>query len=403
LIKRELYMGRIRPFINKDLVKILTGIRRSGKSVMLDLIKDELVLQGTAKSQFISINFEEIEYAQLLSIEALHNYVSERVRGIQGKAYLFFDEIQEVDGWEKCINSFRLEFDCDIYVTGSNAKLLSSEYATYLAGRYVQFVVYPFSFSEFSDTYKTVDALASPSEIFMKYVLFGGMPFLVNLGFAEAPSRQYLQDIYNSVVLKDIIERNKIRDVDLLERVIMYLLANIGKTFSAASISKYFKSENRIAAPETVLNYINACVKAYLFYPVKRQEVIGKKILTINEKYYIADHGLREAIYGKNNRDIEIVLENIVFIELLRRGYKITVGKSGDLEIDFIAEDHRGVVYVQVSYLLASETTIEREFGLLLNIRDNYPKYVVTLDEFNLGRNGIKHLNIRDFLMMPEL
>jgi predicted AAA+ superfamily ATPase len=395
-------MGRIRPFINKDLVKILTGIRRSGKSVMLDLIKDELVLQGTAKSQFISINFEEIEYAQLLSIEALHNYVSERVRGIQGKAYLFFDEIQEVDGWEKCINSFRLEFDCDIYVTGSNAKLLSSEYATYLAGRYVQFVVYPFSFSEFSDTYKTVDALASPSEIFMKYVLFGGMPFLVNLGFAEAPSRQYLQDIYNSVVLKDIIERNKIRDVDLLERVIMYLLANVGKTFSAASISKYFKSENRIAAPETILNYISACVKAYLFYPVKRQELIGKKILTINEKYYVADHGLRESIYGKNNRDIEIVLENIVFIELLRRGYRITVGKSGDLEIDFIAENDQGVVYVQVSYLLASEATIEREFGSLSGIRDNYPKYVVSMDEFSMGRGGIKHLNIRDFLIMPE-
>lgn len=398
MIKRELYMKLIRPFINKDIIKILTGIRRCGKSVMLTLIQDELALQGVINEQFISINFEDIEYAPLCFYESLHKYISDKIKNIKGKTYLFFDEIQEVDGWEKCINSLRVKFDCDIYVTGSNAKLLSSEFATYLAGRYVEFVIYPFSFSEFSETYLTINPINSQIEIFKKYITFGGMPFLINLGFKEEPSMQYLQDVYNSVVLKDIVKRNNIRDVDLLERIIMYIIANIGKTFSATSISKYFKSESRIVAPETILNYIKACEDAYLFYRVKRQDLNGKKILTVNEKYYMADHGLREAIYGKNNRDIEIVLENIVYMELLRRGYKVTIGKAGNLEIDFIGEKQGEIIYVQVAYLLASETTIDREFSSLKNIKDNYPKYVVTMDEFDFGREGIKHMNIRDFI-----
>lgn len=235
MISRELYMSRIRPFIGNELIKVLTGIRRSGKSVMLDLIQRELVASGVNEDQFISINFENMSNAHLCFAEALHEEVTRRVSGISGKAYLFFDEIQEVVGWEKCINSFRVEFDCDIYITGSNAKLLSGELATYLAGRSVEFVIYPFSFGEFSELYHTIFPDADSRTMFTRYLTDGGMPYLSNLRYAEQPSRQYLQDLYNSVVLKDIVKRNSIRDVDLLERIIAYITANVGTTFSAIS------------------------------------------------------------------------------------------------------------------------------------------------------------------------
>lgn len=400
MIKREVYMQRIRPFIDKDLVKILTGIRRCGKSVMLELIKEELVQRGIGIERFITVNFEDRENQSLCTVDELHKYVSEKIENISGKAYLFFDEIQEVEAWEKCVNSLRVKFDVDIYITGSNANLLSGEFATYLAGRYVAFTVYPFSFAEFMESYRTVvDEKANESDAFKQYVLFGGMPFLSNLNYQPEPCNQYLQDVYNSVVLKDVMKRNNIRDVDFLERIITYVLANVGKTFSATSISKYFKSENRSISPETVLNYIQACEDAFLFYRAKRQNLIGKKILAVSEKYYIADHGLREAVYGKNNRDIEIVLENIVYMELLKRGYSVTIGKIGEFEVDFVAEKQGEIIYIQVAYLLASASTVEREFGALKAIGDNFPKYVVTMDEFDMSRDGIRHLNIRDFLL----
>jgi predicted AAA+ superfamily ATPase len=395
-------MSRIRPFIGGELIKVLTGIRRSGKSVMLDLIKAELVASGVSEKQFISINFENLSNAGLYSAGALHKEISRRISAMSGKIYLFFDEIQEVDGWERCINSFRVEFDCDIYITGSNAKLLSGELATYLAGRYVEFVIYPFSFEEFIALYHTFFPDAELRDAFAKYLTDGGMPYLSNLCYADQPSRQYLQDLYNSVVLKDVVKRNNIRDVDLLERIIAYITANIGTTFSATAVSKYLKSEGRTVAPETILNYIKACEEAFLFYRVRRQDLQGKKILTVNEKYYIADHGIREAVFGGNTKDISLILENIVFMELLRRGYKVTVGKAGEKEIDFTCEKQNWKLYVQVSYLLASEETVEREFGAYNGIRDNFPKYVVSLDEFDLGRNGIKHMNIRDFLLASD-
>lgn len=401
-INRELYMSRIRPFIGSELIKVLTGIRRSGKSVMLELIQRELVASSVNENQFISINFENMRNAHLCFAEALHEEITQRVSRIDGKAYLFFDEIQEVVGWEKCINSFRVEFDCDIYITGSNAKLLSGELATYLAGRYVEFVIYPFSFREFSELYHTVFPDSDSRTMFTRYLTDGGMPYLSNLRYAEQPSRQYLQDLYNSVVLKDIVKRNNIRDVDLLERVIAYITANVGTTFSATAISKYLKSEGRTVAPETILNYIKACEDAFLFYRVRRQDLQGKKILTVNEKYYIADHGIREAVFGGNMKDINLIFENIVYMELLRRGYKVTVGKAGNKEIDFIGEKQTQNLYVQVSYLLASEETIQREFGAYDSIRDNFPKYVVSYDEFDMSRDGIKHWNIREFLLADD-
>jgi len=399
MIKRESYMRRIRPFINGELVKVMTGIRRSGKSVMLELVKQELLEMGVRAEQFISINFEDMRYLHLCTAQVLHQEILTRAEGIAGKVYLFFDEIQEVKDWEKCVNSLRVALDCDIYITGSNAKLLSGELATYLGGRYVEFVIYPFSFAEFLELYRPTTPQATVQQCFQQYLLFGGMPYLSRLNYQEEPVRQYLSDLYDSVQLKDIVKRNRVRDVDLLERILAYVMANVGTTFSAGSLTKFFKSEQRSVSPETVLNYIRYCCDAYLFYQVKRQDLQGKQILATSEKYYIADHGIREAVFGGNMRDINLVLENIVFLELLRRGYTVTVGKAGEKEVDFVCDKRGETLYVQVTYLLASEETVAREFGAYDGIRDNFPKYVVSMDELDLSRNGIKHRNIRDFLL----
>ena len=403
MITREAYMQKIRPFINSDLVKVLTGIRRCGKSVMLELIKQELLRQGIAETQFISFNFENMSFAHLHAAQALHEEIIKLSNNITGKIYLFFDEIQEVKDWEKCINSLRIELDCDIYLTGSNAKLLSGELATYLAGRYVKFIIYPFSFAEFCELYNTVYPQTPTNECFKKYLHFGGMPYLAALHYNESACKQYLQDVYNSVELKDIVKRNNIRDVDMLERILTYITANIGNIFSANVISKYLKSEGRSMAAETIINYIKACTDAFLFYQVKRQDVQGKKLLAINEKYYVADHGIREAVFGGNMKDINLVLENIVYMELLRRGYKVSVGKVDNKEIDFICEKQEEKIYIQVTYLLAAEETIKREFGVYRNVNDNYPKYVLSLDEFDMSRDGIIHKNIRDFLLDNDI
>lgn len=399
MIKREFYMARIRPFIDGDLIKVLTGIRRSGKSVMLELIKDELRVRGVTEEQLVAFNFEDMRNAQLCTAEALHDELVRRAASIKGKIYFFFDEIQEVERWERCVNSLRVEMDCDIYITGSNAKLLSGELATYLAGRYVEFIIYPFSFSEFLALYHSVEPDADTRTCFDRYLTFGGMPYLANLRFDETACRQYLRDLFNSVELKDIVKRNNVRDVDMLERIIAYVTANIGTTFSSTAISKYLKNEGRRVSPETVLNYLKACSDAFLFYQVRRQDLQGKKILTVNEKYYVADHGIREAVIGGNMQDINLVLENIVFMEALRRGYSVTVGKVGEREIDFVCERHGEKCYIQVTYLLAAEETVQREFGVYEHVQDNFPKYVVSLDEFDMSRNGVRHYNIRDFLL----
>ena len=401
MTKRELYIEKIKPFIDKDIIKVLTGIRRSGKSVMLKLIMEELKQNKIDEKQFININFENLINRELTTADKLHEYILKKASEIKKKCYIFLDEIQEVKDWEKCINSLRVneEYDFDIYITGSNAKLLSGELSTYLAGRYVEFVIYPFSFKEFLETLKSIQQDVSTREAFQKYVKFGGMPFLYNLAFEEEASLQYLKDIYSSIILKDITQRNKIRDTDLLERVISYLIINVGNNFSATSISKFFKSENRKVSVETILNYIKAAEESFLIYRVSRDDLIGKKVLNVNEKYYIADHGMREAILGSNQRDINQIFENIIYLELLRKGYTVRVGKVDNLEVDFVCTKGNEKIYVQVAYLLASSETIEREFTSLEKIDDNYPKYVISMDEFDMSRNGIKHINIIDFLM----
>lgn len=386
MIIRETYLSKIRPFIGKDIIKVLTGVRRGGKSVLLEQIRDEINSPNS-----IFLNFEDLGNQHLCEYNALHEYICERIGSSKEKFYLFFDEIQEVQGWEKTVNSLRVKFQADIYITGSNSRLLSGELATYIAGRYISFIVYPFSFTEF----KMVNA----DYTFDQYIQYGGMPFLSSIGFEPEVSKNYLQDIFNSVVLKDIVKRNNIRDVDLLERIIAYALANVGKSFSATSISKFFKAENRTVAPETILNYLKACEEAYLLYRLKSQDINGKKMLKVNEKYYVVDHGLREAVVGENLQNVEIILENIVGLELLRRGYKVCVGRVGTKEIDFIGEKGGDKLYIQVCYLLGDESTIQREFGSLLEIKNNYPKMVLYKESSFKGKyEGIPAVKIEDWL-----
>lgn len=402
LIERELYMRKIRPFMNKQLVKVLTGIRRCGKSVMLQLIQDELKKNGAKENQFLALNFEDMAYSTLTNAETLHRTIIEKAEENPKLKYLFFDEIQEVKDWEKCINSLLSKGLFDIYITGSNAKLLSGELATYLAGRYVEINVFPFSFKEFLALYNDDDSHETLDTHFNRYIQIGGFPFVSH--FADEPTAisQYLKDIYSSVLIKDVMKRNQFRDIDLLERILLYVIAHVGKTFSANSISKYFKSEGRKVAPETVMNQLSGCEEAFLFHRVKRLDLVGKHILQVNEKFYIADHGLRQAIYGSNQRDIQRILENIIYMEMLRRGYTVRVGRVGDLEVDFVCERENQKIYLQVSYLLASDETIEREFGSLLAIDDNYPKYVLSMDKFDMGRRGILHKYIPDFLISDQ-
>lgn len=398
MIKRELYMSKIRPFINNDIVKVLTGIRRCGKSVMLELIQDELRSQGVSDKQFLSVNFESKSCNFINSLDTTYAYIKDFSSKSNSKIYLFFDEIQELNGWETMINSCMIDFDADIYITGSNAKLLSGELATYLGGRYVEFKIYPFSFKEVLD----IIPQKNPAEAFQMYLARGGMPFLYQFPIDEKSAMQYLSDIYDSIILKDIATRNKIRDIELLKRIIQFFIANIGNTFSAANITKYLKSEMRSVSSETIYNYIDYCKTACFLHMAQREDVIGKKLLQFQEKIFIADHGIREAIYGNNMRDINQTLENVVYMELLRRGYTVTIGRNNSYEIDFVAVLGKEKIYVQVTYLLATEETANREFSVLETIPDNYPKYVVSMDEIDRGRNGIKNINIRDFLLIDK-
>jgi hypothetical protein len=322
------------------------------------------------------------------------------LKGKKNKQYIFLDEIQQVKGWEKIVNSIQIDYDADIYLTGSNATLLSSDLSTFLAGRYVAFQIHPFSFSEFVSLFKEKDL--SRKELFQKYIVYGGMPFLKYMDLEYQSSMQYLNDVFNSVVIKDIVTYNSIREVDLLERIIRYTLENIGNTFSATSISKYFKNEGRKVYVDTVLNYLSACEKAYLIRKVPRYDLKGKKILKVNEKYYVEDHGFREALTANNSGEIQKVLENIVYMEMLSRGYQILIGKREDKEIDFICTKNREKIYIQVAYLLPNQKTVEREFSVFDKINDNYQKIVLSLDDFDFSRRGIEHHNLIDFLMKND-
>ena len=401
MIKRERYMKRIRPFIGNELIKVLTGIRRSGKSVMLDLIKDELREQGISESQCITFNFESLSNAKYCTANALYEELTQRISVVTGKCYLFFDEIQEVADWEKCINSARVDFDCDIYVTGSNAKLLSGELATYLGGRYVEFVIYPFSFEEYLESERQTRKDITISEEFKKYLDLGGMPFLTNLQADRAASLQYLRDVYSSVILKDVVKRNSIRDVDLLERIITFAMANVGHTFSARSISNYFKSENRKVAPETVLNYIKACCDAYLFFKISREDIMGKRILSVNEKYYIVD--LPGYGFAKRSKTVQQQIQDMISSYILQREQLVNVFLLIDIRhdpqkidrefMDWLGENGVpfSIVFTKVDKLgvVKARENVEKYLQSMLDTWEELPPYFVTSSEKKQGREEL--------------
>lgn len=396
---RRFYIDKIVPFVDKSVVKVFTGIRRCGKSHIMGMVRDMLIANGVGENQIIEANFESKKLSFVRNVDVAFAHVQSCATGVQDKRlYLLFDEIQELEGWEKFINSIIVDFDVDVYLTGSNAKLLSGELATYLGGRYVEIHVFPFSFGEVLEWRRLEDTALSPREAFRRYVREGGMPFLYDAGITGSSASEYLTDVFSSVVVKDIAKRRKVRDIDLLERILSYLVSEIGHLFSASSLRKYLRHENRDVSLETLYNYVRFAEEACLIVPLKRNDLKGKRVLSGQEKIYIADHGFREAIFGGNEAVIDQVLENIVAVELVRRGYAVTVGLVGEKEVDFVAEKGGEKIYVQVAYLMPTAEIREREFSPLEAIDDNYPKYVITMDEIDFSRNGIVHCSIEEFL-----
>ena len=399
MVKRDLYLNRISSLIDKDIIKIIVGIRRCGKSYMFNLIMDELLERGISKDNILLINFESAKYRNVSNPRELDLLVRDLTKDMDGKIYMFFDEIQNVDEWEKSINSFRVDYDCDIYLTGSNSKLLSGELATHLAGRYMEIKMYPFSFKEYLDYKKT----PPNKKAFTDYLIYGGFPFLLSLE-SEIDKTEYLNDIFNSIFLKDIIERYNIRDTGLLTRIVDFILDNTGKIVSSKSISDYLRTKEKIkVSPKTIYNYLDYLTNACLLCKVQREDLEGKKILSINEKYYCVDQGFNQVRIGRNQVNNSRIMENIVYFELLRRGYEVTIGCVGNYEIDFVCKKMGEKIYVQLTRELTNEDVIEREFRPLLMVKENYPKYVISTDEFDMSRDGIKHRNILDFLLDDEI
>ncbi|MBW7869306.1 MAG: ATP-binding protein [Brumimicrobium sp.] len=402
MILRPTYIQALLPFIDKPQIKVITGIRRSGKSVILDLLKKELQQRGVKENQIIKLNFESLSYIELTKAEKLYKYIKEEIKTSQ-KYYLLLDEIQEVEDWEKSVNSFLVDFNVDIYITGSNSHLLSSELATYLAGRYVEIPIFTLSYREFL-SFRAYYFDEEIEHAFDKYLRLGGFPVIHTLDYPEETAYKVVHDIYSSVILRDTVQRYKIRDIELLERVIKYAFDNIGNTFSGKNVADYFKSQQRKIDVNTVYNYLTALEGAFILYRVPRYDIKGKEILKTQEKFYVSDISIIYALLGNRDRMIAGILENIVFLELKRRGYNVYVGKLDTTEIDFVAEKQGRKVYVQVAYKLEKEDTISREFGNLLAIKDQFPKYVVSLDEFWKDNiEGIEHLHIKDFLLSENI
>lgn len=390
MINRKTYFNILEGYKGKPFIKVLTGLRRVGKSTLLSLFIDHLISQGINQSQILKINFELPDSFHIADYKALTDYVLEFSKGKKGLIYLFLDEIGRVKDWEKAVNAFHAMNQYDIYITGSNADMLSSELSTYLAGRYVEILIHPFSFKEFKLLYSNSN--------FNDYLTFGGIPSIHSFNLQYEFSMNALRDSFRSAILQDVISRYQIRNASVLEKLIQYVFSNVGKTFSALSISKYFKSQRINVSVDTILSYLGMIQDAFLIYKVSRNDLIGKNILKTEEKYYIADHGIREAISGSNMKVIESILENIVYIELLRRGYKVYIGKIHDYEVDFVAYKGKEVSYYQVSYLMELESTRDREFGVYKLIKDNFPKYVISMDKVDFSQDGIVHMNIEDFL-----
>jgi len=397
MIKRELYLNQIKRLIDKEPIKIITGVRRSGKTYLLKSIHDELENRGIKKENIFLISFESMKYNKIENFKQLDECIINLTKNAKGKVYLLFDEIQNVENWEKSINACRVDLDCDIYITGSNSELLSGEMATLISGRYYQINIYPFSFAEFIQYKKEIEKIDTTDleKLFKEYVEYGGMPPIQQVAVQDKYS--YLGDIYNTILLKDIVTRHNIRNSDMLNRILDYVIMNLGKNFSAGNIVKYMKHERRKISKDTILDYLLYSKNACFIHQVPREDIKGKKVLQHNEKYFLVDHGFYQAKYGEIE-NIGSILENIVYIELLRRGYDIKIGMINEKEIDFVCTRDKEKLYIQVTYQLENDNTIEREFSGLAKINDNFDKYVLSMDKIDFSGSGLKHRNIIDFL-----
>lgn len=402
MIDRPLYLDKIMPFVDTPFVKILTGVRRCGKSTILKMIIKKLREEKHVDDeQILSYRFDSMEYEDMNTTEL---YLELKSKIIQSKkTYLFLDEIQEIEGWEKVVNTLASDFDVDIYITGSNSRMMSSEISTYLTGRYITFHIYTLSFEEYLMFKKSYTTLKDLKQEFSQYVRLGGFPATHLQDYSQDEVYTIVKDIYNSTIFSDIVRRNQVKKIDQLERVVKYTFNNIGNTFSAKSISNYFKSEQRKIDNETVYSYLEKLQKAYILHKCSRYDLQGKDILKTQEKFYLADVSLRYSVLGYTVDSVAASLENIVYLELKRRGYDVYIGKIKDKEIDFVATKQNEKIYVQVTQEIKSEKTQKREYEQLLEIRDNYPKYVVMADNFAGGNyEGIKTMNIVDFLLSKE-
>lgn len=397
MILRRAYLDRIIPLIDKDLIKVLTGVRRSGKTVLLQQIQDYLLQHGRDKHNIVYISFESKTNAHLKNSDVLYSYLLDAGKKTDGKTYIFLDEIQTVPAWEKVVSSLLVDLDCDIYITGSNSKLLSGELATLIAGRYIRIRVYPFTLSEAKEITQQNDTFVSDDALFSDYLRYGGLPLRFSL--EEISVEPYLSDTYDAIVVKDIVQRNKLGDSSLLNLLLSFLMDNIANPFSARSIVSALAASGIKTSVDTVLAYIGYIKNAMIMNSVQRYDIKGKKLLASGEKYYTVDLGLRNVIKSSNEVDFNKLYENIVYLELLSRGYDVKVGKTDNYEIDFVAYKGKERIYIQVCYLLASPETVEREFGNLERINDNYPKYVISGDLPDFSRNGIRHFNIIRFLL----
>lgn len=396
MVIRKRYLKQIRPFYDQDLIKVLIGIRRSGKSVILNQIIDELREKGIDDKHIIYINFEDFDYDEYTDPKKLNDYVKGKIIDSK-KYYLFFDEIQNVDKWEKVINSFRATQNTSIFITGSNSDLLSSDLATHIAGRYVSFRITPFTFKEACELLNISDRQGQENE-FSDYIKWGGLP--QRFMQTDDESRKiYLKDVYDSIVIKDIIKRFNIKDIDLLNRIVTYILTTPSQTFSPENLKRYFESESRNVSLETLYNYLDYIIRANLISKAERYDIRGKRILTGKYKYYLTDLGFTNILSEGKREQIGAYLENIVYNELLARGYNVNIGNAENAEVDFVATRFNEKIYIQVAYVLSDERVIDREFGVYKKIEDNFPKYVLTMDKFDLSRDGIIHKNVIDWLL----
>ncbi|KAA3404021.1 MULTISPECIES: ATP-binding protein [Bacteria] len=402
MIERPLYVDKIMAYVDTPFVKILTGVRRCGKSTILKMIMERLKTErNIPEDRIISCRFDSMEYEDMTA-KQIYTLLKDQLSST-GRTYLFLDEVQEIRGWEKVVNSLASDFDVDLYITGSNSRMMSSEIATYLTGRYISFRIFTLSFGEYLMFKSKFANVGEPKAELANYVRLGGFPATHLQAYSQDEIYTIVRDIYNSTIFSDIVKRNQVRKIDQLERVVKYTFNNVGNTFSAKSIADYLKAERRSLDNETVYSYLEKLEKAYLLHRCSRYDLQGKEILKTQEKFYLADVALRYSVLGYNADSVASSLENIVYLELCRRGYTVNVGKTGDSEIDFVAVRQNEKIYVQVTQEINSEKTEKREYNRLLEIPDNYPKFVLTTDEFAGGNyEGIKTMHIADFLLSAE-